>query len=289
MLNVFIINLNAGKSNSYIIGNIIDEYCKSKGVNYFIRYVNEKEETKKIIDSYKSLDDVNIYSIGGDGTLNQIINCMAKTNLNLNVIPAGTGNDFYKSLENFEGKNIDLGKINDKYFINVVSFGIDAEIADTANILKNNGIKGNNAYYLGIIKNFFTYKPINISIDKINKPITILTICNGRFYGGGFKISPDSILNDGLFDVYEVNSINKLQTLKLIIELLNAKHVNDKCVEIYKTNKLSISSSNDIICNYDGEIMKGKNFEFSLCNNSIKIGNDSLKIKELLKYKKIIK
>lgn len=64
MMHVFILNVNAGKNNSYLIGKIIEEYCKLQRVNYFVNYSYTKEDTEQIVNKYKSLDDVVIYSVG---------------------------------------------------------------------------------------------------------------------------------------------------------------------------------------------------------------------------------
>lgn len=289
MLHVFIINVNAGKNNSILLNNVINDYCANLGINYKIEYVYEKEDTKKITEIYKKFDDVTFYSVGGDGTLNQIINCIAGTNIKLCVIPAGTGNDFYKSLNEYKGNKIDLGKVNDKYFINVASFGLDAEIANTANIIKNKKIIKNLSYPIGIIKNFLPYNALKTNINNEEKLITILTICNACYYGGGFHIAPDANINDGLFDIYEVGNLSKLETFKLLLKLLKSKHTNDKKVNFYRTNKLTIASDYNLKCNLDGEIIIGNSFDFSIEKDGIVLSNDELKIKELLKYKKLIK
>lgn len=289
MLHVFIINVNAGKNNSILLNNVISGYCSNLGINYKIEYVHEKEDTERITNIYKNWNDVTFYSVGGDGTLNQIINCIAKTNIKLCVIPAGTGNDFYKSLNEFGGNKVDLGKVNDKYFINVASIGIDAEIANTANIIKNKKLIKNLAYPIGIVKEFFPYKAIEAYINKTKKLITILTICNASYYGGGFHIAPEASFNDGLFDVYEVNNLSKLETLKLMLKLLKAQHTGDKNVNFYRTNQITITSDYDLKCNLDGEIILGNSFDFSIEKEAITLSNDELKIKELLKYKKLIK
>ena len=119
--------------------------------------------------------------------------------------------------------------------------------------------------------------------------ITILTICNASYYGGGFHIAPEARLNDGLFDVYEVNDLSKLETLKLILKLLKSQHTSDKNVNFYRTNQITIASDYNLKCNLDGEIILGNSFDFSIQKNAITLSNDELKIKELLKYKKLIK
>lgn len=147
----------------------------------------------------------------------------------------------------------------------------------------------NLAYPLGIVKNFFPYKALETNINGDKKAITILTICNASYYGGGFHIAPQASLNDGLFDVYEVKDLNKIDTLKLILKLLKATHTNDKSVNFYKTDKLTITSDYNLKCNLDGEIIEGNSFNFSIEKDAILLSNDELKIKELLKHKKLIK
>ena len=150
-------------------------------------------------------------------------------------------------------------------------------------------MKGNFVYTYSIIKNFFPYKALQMNVNNIDKLITIVTICNGKYYGGGYNIAPDAALNDGLFDVYEVEDINKLNTLNLIVKLINGKHKNDQNVNFYRTNKISIDSFYDLNCNLDGEIIRGKQFVFSIDKEAITLADDKLKVKEILKKHSIIK
>lgn len=289
MLNLFIINENAGRRNADFIYELIKNYCDSKNIDYQVFKTTKKEDTKIIIDKYKDINDLTIHSIGGDGTLNEIVNCIAKTDIKLNIIPAGTGNDFYRSLNGFDGSKIDLGKVNDRYFINVASVGIDAEIASTANNLKISGLKGKLVYPTSIVKNLCTYKNIETSVDKKEKYITLFAVCNAMFYGGGFNISPNSRLDDGLFDVYEIEKLNKLEILKLFSKLIKGTHFKDKKVNIYRTNKVNITSKNNLKCNVDGEILVAKELNFSIIKKCINLDNDELGIKKLLKKNGVIK
>ena len=289
MLHVFLINVKAGKNNFNKIDNIIEEYCKSKDALYVIEYAYEKDDTRRLVEKYKNFDDVIMYSVGGDGTLNHTVNCIAGTNITLGIIPLGTGNDFYKSIVDYKGGKLDLGKVNDQYFINVASLGIDAEIANTANEYKEKNIKGSLVYILGILKNFLPYQSLKMNIDDINKLITIIAVCNGKFYGGGFPIAPNAILNDGLFDIYRVEELNKLKILKLIIELTKGNHIYNPNINFYRSDKLNVTSEFDLLCNIDGEIIKDNKFDFSIIKEAITIDDDELRIRQFLKSKGIIK
>lgn len=283
---LFIVNPVSGNGKGIEVAKVIDAYCSSLGIGYKIIYTNKKGN----VDLSKIDRCSTIYSVGGDGTLNQVVNSMIGLKSRLCILPVGTGNDFYKSLNEFDGNKLDVGKVNDKYFINITSIGLDAEIANYANKLKEKNITGNKAYTLGIIKEFLTYKPINLDICGENKDITILTICNGKYYGGGYKIAPNAKLNSGIFDIVEVNSLNKLQIINLISKLIKVKHIGDSNVNYYNLDSLNITSPVPLNCNIDGEIIRDTNFDFSIKKEAIFLEtNDQLKIKELLLRKNILK
>lgn len=290
MQYIFIVNPVSGNGNSIKAIKAIEEYCKMLGTNYKIIYTNKKNDAKEIAEFYKKFPNTTIFSVGGDGTLNEIVNGMAYSNTKLGIIPAGTGNDFYKTFKDFKEEKIDLGKVNDKYFINVASLGLDCEIANYANILKDKGLSGRFVYILSLIHEYFTYEPINIKISNKLKDTTIFTICNAKYYGGGFQIAPNAILNDGMFDIIDVKSLNKLEIVNLVSKLLRVKHLESEKVNFYRTNSISINSLVPLNCNIDGEIIKGTNFKFSIEKEAINADiENSDKINCFLKMKKIIK
>ena len=289
MNHVFIINPEAGKRKGLYTGQVIDDYLKHKNIEYKIHYTEKKNEATEIANLYKGSENI-IYSVGGDGTLNEVVNSLAKTDATLSVIPIGSGNDFYKSLKNFNSEYIDLGLVNDRYFINIASLGLDAEIADYANTLKNNKLPNKIVYVLGIIKNFLIFDNIDVNINNSDTKLTLLAICNGSYYGGGFQIAPYAKLDDGLFDIYCVHKLNKIDTFKLLSKLIKKTHTEDSKVTYYRTDGMFIESYIPLLCNIDGEIIKDTKFNFSLEHEAIRIQTqDELRINELLKSKKLIK
>lgn len=287
---IFIINPVSGKGKGREVARIVNQYCIDKNVDYKILYTTEKGDAEYLASLYKNSKDNIIYSVGGDGTLNEVVNGMVNSYASLGVIPAGSGNDFYKSLKINDNSIIDLGKVNSRYFINIASIGLDAEIAKSANNLKNYNMPNDLVYIMSLFKNYFTYDYEKIKVDDIYKYITILTICNGKYYGGGFEIAPNAKLNDGMFDVIETNRLSRLKIIKLLCKLYNALHINDMDVKYYKTNNITVESQLELNCNIDGEIITGRTFNFSTVPNALKLyKDDELKINQLLKEKKIIK
>lgn len=287
---VFIINPITGKRKGIDIVTIINEYCISKNINYKVVCTKDVGHAEYLASLYKNLENTVIYSVGGDGTLNEVINGMVNSKASLGIIPIGSGNDFYKSLIESNDSIIDLGKVNDKYFINIASIGLDAEIVLGANNLKGYDFPNELIYITSLVNNYFKYDCINVKLDEVLKELTILTICNGKYYGRGFKIAPNAKLNDGLFDVVEVDKISKLKIIKLLCKLSMSKHLTDKDVKYYKTNNITVESPFALNCNIDGEIIAGRIFNFNIVSNVLRLyKTDELKINELLKEKKIIK
>ena len=137
MKYIFIVNESAGKGKcKKILPNIEDE-CKKRKIEYEIRYITEEKSGYDICLEYKNEENI-IYVVGGDGTLTITLPALIGTKNKLGIIPAGSGNDTYRTIKKLEQKEtlIDLGKINDKYFINVACTGIDAEIGNNIDKLR---------------------------------------------------------------------------------------------------------------------------------------------------------
>lgn len=268
---IFIVNPVSGNNLGIKASIVIEEYCKRRKINYKIIYTEKKNDAIRIAKELKDNEKVTIFSVGGDGTLNEVVNGLANSKAKLGLIPVGSGNDFYRSFYTFPDKKIDLGKVNDRYFINVASLGLDAEIANYANQIKNGKLSNESVYILSLIHEFFRFKPINVDIDGKNKDSTILTVCNAKFYGGGFNIAPQAKLNDGMFDIIDVKSLNKLEIINLVMKLMKATHLESNKVNFYQTDKLSVNSSIPLNCNIDGEIITDTNFDFSIERESLNV------------------
>ena len=206
----------------------------------------------------------------------------------LGIIPCGSGNDFYKTLDKIDDELplVDVGKINNKYFINIVSIGIDAEVANNVSLMKKIKLPPSQIYNASIVYTFFKYRFKNIDVeidtDKVNGKCTILTVCNGQVYGGGYKIAPSASLNDGYFDVYFVDKINKPFIPYIISLLKKGTHESHKKVHKSKATRIKFKCRYDLICNVDGEIIVDNKFDIKLIKDAILISNDKKFVKRIL-------
>lgn len=267
--------------------NIVFQYEVTEYQNHEVELVQNA-----ISNGYKR-----IISVGGDGTLHNIVNGIMSQNLvnstdiKVAVFPTGTGNDWVKThgITNNIIKNItiikqektilqDIGKIyleKDKstiYFNNLAGIGFDGHVVNYINKYKKLGFI---SYLIGGIAGFSTYKPIDLKIIlnqiEINtKSLMVLTgIC--KYSGGGMQLTKNVNSTDGLFDITIVKSISIITLLINILKLYNGKIVNHKKVTTYKTNKIKviITDKNLPFLQADGELIASSNFEITLIPKAI--------------------
>lgn len=266
MKRIFIINPNAGNGKAKELVTAIQACCLQENLDYQIYYTKDPKEAITIVR--KESEPSIIYSVGGDGTLNGVINGIVKTKHQLSIIPAGTGNDFYRSLT-FDTTSLDIGKVNHQYFVNIASIGIDAEVAKKANWLKEQNKANKTAYVQGLLRVFPTYHPKKVRINQEEKTITLLAVCNGQYYGNGFHISKTATVDDGYLQLCMAEGLSKSKILYLLLHLLKGTVDTKKEFQTDKIKSLHIASSTPLVCNVDGEILEQYEYHFSLVPNAV--------------------
>ena len=171
MKYIFLINSFSLKDKTNLLIDRITEVAVERNLDFAIEVNSKHRFTEEIIDNYKNDENI-IICVGGDGTINRTLNAIVHTKNILGYIPYGTGNDFYRTNKELlkNGINdIDLVRINNRYFINVACFGIDADIANNEDIIHSKLIPKSQRYNASIIKNFLTFTPKHLSIKIDNE------------------------------------------------------------------------------------------------------------------------
>lgn len=289
MKYIYLVNSFSLKNKTDKIVNVLKDVSIELGLDYKIEVNSNNYSTEDILNKYKNSRNI-IICLGGDGTINRTLNSIVNTNNILGYIPFGTGNDFYRSnkeLLNNGINKIDLVKINDKYFINVACFGIDADIANTDNIVHSKFIPKKARYDMAILNHFLKYKArhMKVIIDNniYEQDYTTIAVCNAKYYGGGYKIGPNASLTDGVIDVYLADMLPKLKMAKLILCMKKGKHENSKYIKVIKTNKLTIETNKKINANIDGDKIFDNKFNIELIKDGIEIYYDQYLINKILK------
>ena len=285
MKYVFIINPASGKTDYDKIKQNIMKTLENE--NYEIYETKAPKEATEIASRFKNEENTIVYSVGGDGTLNEVVNGIAKGKCKLGIIPTGSGNDFYRTLKEAQTENVrlDLGKVNGRYFINIASVGMDAETCNNANKIKSK-IKLHSSYYLALIHTFLTFKSKSLKL-KIDKNVyagdyIIAAICNGKYYGGGFKIAPVASFDDNQFDIYLVSKASKFKLIKILLALLKSEHEKYNEVRKYTGKNITITSENNLIVNIDGEMTISKNIEIEMIEDALIIYNNNELVQKIM-------
>ena len=252
--------------------------------------VNETvEDAKNCIREFQNTRDI-ITSVGGDGSINLLLNDLINTQNILSFVPFGTGNDFCRfCMENMEDgiQDVDIVRINDRYFINVACFGIDADIANDDSFIHNRWIPSSMRYNAGVIYYFLTYKPrslrIEVNGELIDKEVTTAVVGNAQYYGGGYHVSPYSEIKDGQLEVIVADRLNKVSMAKVILSMKDAGHLKHPAVSSFKTDRLVISSEETVCANIDGEPLKAQCFEMEVLPKAFPIAFDRSFIEDMRK------
>lgn len=288
MKHLFIINPVAGKGNAGKFIDQIEKYFKNKEDTYIIEKTKGQGHATIITKEYVKDDLWRVYSVGGDGTLNEVLNGLAGSSSSLGVIPAGSGNDYFRSLDanndesllarTIEGsiKKCSLGLVNKRYFLNVASAGIDAEVVHNARKFKKLPfLNGQGAYILGIFYTVFNYRSFKSKISFNNqthhKSTLLMAVANGKYYGGGMKIAPHADIYSKEFEIYHIDEAKPLRILKLFPTLIRGAHDTLREVQSYQSNKISLYSKEGFMLNVDGEIERVEKATFSLVEDGVNI------------------
>lgn len=229
-------------------------------------------------DAFDDLDDSFYYILiaGGDGTVDCVVNSMKKKNINLpiGILPTGTANDFAKFIGMSEDveeacrqiltsseKEVDLGKINDKYFINVASSGLFTDVSQKTDInLKNT--MGKLAYYIKGIEQIPNFRKLKIQVTSKERSFDgemyLMLVFNGQT-AGNMKFAYKAKIDDGLLDVIIIKAGMLIDMINLLFEMIKGEHLkNSKGLMYFKTDDILINCSEDIVTDIDGE--KGPDF-----------------------------
>lgn len=289
MKRVFLLNSFTLNNNVDVVKSKIISYCKKNDIDYVIEINSVSLSTEDILEKYKNKKCI-IIPIGGDGIINRTLNSIINTKNVLGYIPYGTGNDFNRTvIKQFKDgiNNCDVIKVNDKYFINTLCFGIDAEIGNNKGNFNLKFIPKKQKYNLSIVAKLLKYKCryFKVVSQNINQEMeyTTLIICNGGYYGGGYNVSPTGNLNDGVFEVFLVPKMNKLSMIKLILSMKNGKHIGSDKLTLVNEDKIKIESKEPIVANMDGEELQDTIFNIEMINSGIEVYYDKKLIKTLTK------
>ncbi len=228
-----------------------------------------------------------VAAAGGDGTLGEVVNGLVGTGARLGLLPLGTGNDFARCLgigtdldlavrTLFSGvpQPVDLGRAQDRWFINVAGCGFDAVVAERV----NRGFRrlhGTAAYIAAVFQTLLTFRPaaMRLTLDGETRQerAMLCTIANSQSYGGGMRIAPDARIDDGLFDVCLLRETGRLEFLRAFPRVLRGTHVTHPKVMMLRARHIAIESDPPLPILIDGDVVGTTPVEFTLSPRAIEV------------------
>ena len=230
---------------------------------------------------------------GGDGTLNAVVNALIQgekhPKASLGILPLGTANDFAKGA-GIDAKDlisalklactgsptkIDVGRMNDQYFINVASAGFGAEVtAATPQDMKK--LLGGMAYtIMGFVKAFKLepYEGRLILPHGVVKEgsMLIMAVGNSRFAGGGYEVAPQASMTDGLLDIAVVSGLLSDNLSRIVGELRDPMNPRNEHLLYRQLPAFTIETGKPLHVNLDGEPIQGNHFKFRCCPEALSV------------------
>ena len=227
-----------------------------------------------------------IFVAGGDGTLNEAVNGVAAADaldrVTFGIVPLGTGNDFAAALgipleveEALQvllaGRTVavDLGRVNDRLFLNTSGGGFIAEVS----LAVTPGLKtiaGRLAYLVGGAHALLEYEPVRATVIaqpgnvRVGLGLYTFAVCNSRLIGGGRLIAPEAAIDDGMLDVCLIESMSTFEFVGLARRVAGGDHVNDPRVRYLQATSVVVEFDRDIRINTDGEVFEARRCEYSV-------------------------
>ena len=263
-----VINPHAGNGRGMACAQRVTSYLDGQKIAYMTLSAPSADELRSDLESWVDKNSfVGVISIGGDGLAHLVLQVCVPRHLPFAIVPAGTGNDFVRTLgwnlENVESllehvvttdpKPIDLGNVDSEWFGCILSTGFDSVVNEKANSLP--WPKGPQRYNLAIAIELPRFSPIEYEITCDGQSFTteamLVAIGNGKSYGGGMNICPQAQLHDGLFDLVILEPVSKFEFLRTFPKVYSGSHLSHPKVKTMRGSKVTITAQ--AVAYADGE------------------------------------
>ncbi|MEU6014139.1 diacylglycerol kinase [Streptomyces sp. NPDC047515] len=214
-----------------------------------------------------------LIAVGGDGMMSLALQAVAGTTTPLGVVAVGTGNDFARALgmpirdpaaagrlaaQALKGgavREVDLGRVGERWFGSVLASGFDSRVNDRGNRMR--WVGGRFKYDLAILAELAAFKPIPYGVRLDGGPVreieaTLIAVGNGSTYGGGMRICADAAMDDGLFDVTVVGDCSRTTLLKVFPRVYKGTHLDHPQVTVHRVTSIELAAAG-VTAYADGE------------------------------------
>ncbi|MEE8584775.1 MAG: diacylglycerol kinase family protein [Acidobacteriota bacterium] len=211
-----------------------------------------------------------IIAMGGDGTISEVASALVETDLELGLIPVGTGNDLARSLQIpfndldaalevlREGRirRIDVGRERDRTFLLMTAFGYPSLVAEETNKMRR--LKGSAAFFIAVCKALHRMQVVRIRmvLDGRSQQLecTSVLVQNTPYCGGGQLLAPGASMEDGLLDVVVIGPVGKLSLMAHFPKVYRGTHVGHPSFSIFQARRVEIQTEFPMPKMFDGDL-----------------------------------
>jgi YegS/Rv2252/BmrU family lipid kinase len=267
-----------------------------------VRFTEGKGDGRRIAREEATAGRGLIVAMGGDGTISEVADGIldAGGKSELGVIPRGTGGDFRRSLDldddlgraarrirDTPARLIDAGRVSfvaddgsqaQRHFVNIVSFGFSSDVARQANT-SSKRLGGRVAFLSATVRSLVSYDHVEVVLSVDDQPeqrmsVLLAAVGNGRFFGGGMRICPEALLDDGLFDLVIVGNLGRAGVMANIHRIYSGHHLTMKEVQGTRLRRLKVAPAHreaKIPLEIDGETPGHLPASFELLRGALRV------------------
>jgi len=265
----FIVNPTAARGKAARVAEKVKDICEDRKMDFQLVYTNKSGDATEIASEARDKFDCTV-AVGGDGTINEIVNGLMGGKSKLGIVPVGSGNDFVRAMKiplklinamdillAMNTQAIDIGKAGDRYFQNGLGIGFDAWVVEET--IKVHKLRGTAIYLYSVLKTIYSYKPpvVRLQYNQVNREekFYMITVGNGISLGGGFKLTPNAIVDDGYFDLNIIRDLKKWEIYQNLLSVFAGRHIYLEQVTTDRADQLSITSEEGFAAHVDGELL----------------------------------
>lgn len=277
-----------------------EAHFRTEGSTFDVEFTTEPGHASRLARGAALKGYTKIISVGGDGTFNEVLNGLiendrAVADVQLGVLPVGTGSDFARSLRlpkdprkawqhlmSGQISPLDVGRIDTRrgaetithYFANVAGLGFDGEVSDRVN--RSGRKSGGTIPYLStMLASLAKYKnkSVKVTIDDrtIEGRMNSVVVCNAKYFGGGMFIGPHADWSDGQFDVVILGDFSKLEVLANVPRLYRGTHLLHSKVTFLRGRSIRVETKDLMYLQAEGELIGEAPTTFTMLPKTLQV------------------
>lgn len=249
------------------------------------------EHPGHLADAARAAGDALLVVVGGDGTVNEVVNGAAGGGAEIAVLPNGTGQDFGRTYGiparfdeavrialHGETRTIDLGRVTydggERYFANVGSVGMSGAVAERANVTSK-ALGGRVTFFYVLTRVFLAWRNTEVTVTfdggERRGHMHDVIVANGIWHGGGMKLAPGAAPDDGLFEVVLIGDVGKVDFATTAPKLYSGGHVSHPKVEVLRSARVRVESAEPLPIELDGEQVGRTPVTFEIVRDALRV------------------